>query len=281
MRRRPRRPLRPALPHARHRRRLLAQQGGVRDAREEAGEVEALRRKEWDQSAPGVRRCSGRVVSAPPGGAGRPDRQIATDPRCRLHTLDVDEKEAEIIRSEIFGKFLELGSSRAVVRHLGTHGITRPTRNGGKRGAFHIQGVIDILSNPFYTARRAGPDGELVDCVWPAIVDEDTFVRVQAKLGKNSVKRPTGKESSFVYLLEGVIRCSCGNAMIQASGKGRAKRYHYYKCSKKHRTGNVVCQTRDVPADLIEVRPRQPAEDRSRCRRHPPIRGIGQRFQGR
>ena len=40
--------------------------------------------------------------------------------------------------------------------------------------------------------------------------------------------------------------------MTRASANGRNCQYYYYKCTKKHRTANVGCTVRDVPAGAIE-----------------------------
>ena len=40
--------------------------------------------------------------------------------------------------------------------------------------------------------------------------------------------------------------------MTRATATGRNGTYYYYRCSKKHRTANEACKTRDIPADALE-----------------------------
>jgi ribosomal protein L34E/DNA-binding transcriptional MerR regulator len=173
-------------------------------------------------------------------------------------TILVDE-EAKAIVQIVFDKYLELGSARAVVKHLAQRGVKVPkrkTQRGGTRGGrlFTVQSVLTMLSNSTYLARRDRGDGVEIDCNWPPIIDTDLFERVQRKLTINSEMRPTGRQSvDHVFLLEGILRCgSCGSAMIRSVGTGRKRAYFYYRCSHKHKTANQGCTLRDIPAEAVE-----------------------------
>ena len=173
--------------------------------------------------------------------------------------LEVDEDAAGVVRREIFEKFLELGSARAVVRHLSQRGIrraVRETRRGTKTGgtAFTTQGVLNLLANPTYIGKRHLDDGREIECAWPPVIDEALFNRVQAKLSSNSLDKPTGKsKKAHTYLLEGLLRCgSCGSMMVCSSGNGRGGTYFYYRCSRKNHTASTECQLRDVSVRVVE-----------------------------
>lgn len=173
-------------------------------------------------------------------------------------TIVVDENAKDVVRL-IFEKFLELGSVRGVTRFLGQRGVKTPareTQRGKTRGGklFTAQGIMQILANSTYTARRDRGDGTMVGCSWPAIIDQDTFDRVQRRLKVNSDKRPSGRESvDHIFLLEGVLRCgSCNSAMVRSVGTGRSRAYFYYRCSRKHKTAFQGCSLRDVPAAAVE-----------------------------
>ena len=175
-------------------------------------------------------------------------------------TLEIDEKSAEIVRREIFEKFLEVGSARAIVRHLANRGIRRPirtTRRGTEAGgtAFTTQGVLDLLASPSYVAKRKIEGDRFIDCNWPALIEQDLFDRVQAKLAGNSIKKPTGRSPiTHIYLLEGLLRCgACGSLMVCSLGTSRTrKKYFYYRCNKKHRSADTECRTGDVPVKVVE-----------------------------
>jgi site-specific DNA recombinase len=173
-------------------------------------------------------------------------------------TLEIDPDTADLARG-IFGLYLELKSARAVTQRLNQLGKKRPvalTQRGTEKGggAFSTSSLIHMLSNLTYVAKRELDDGSIIDCSWPALVDQQVFDAAQARLAENSEKRPTGKESLvYVYLLEGLLRCgACGSMMSRASANGRNGQYYYYKCTKKHRTANVGCTVRDLPASAIE-----------------------------
>jgi site-specific DNA recombinase len=174
-------------------------------------------------------------------------------------TLDVDEAAAEIVRRDFFEKFLELGSARALTRYLAQHSITRPkrvTRRGNEAGGTTIttQGVLNLLSNSLYIARRRLDDEREVECNWPPIIERQLFDQVQAKLNANKVDRPSGKPTTgHVYILEGLLRCgACGSMMVRASGTGRNGLYFYYRCGKKNHTASQACRVRDIPVGAVE-----------------------------
>ena len=162
-------------------------------------------------------------------------------------TLEVDSVQAKQLRVEIFEKFLELGSARAVAKHLSRRGIKRA------KSPFTTQTVLNVLSDQRYVARREVA-GKTIVCEWPQLIDVKLFERVQSKLAANSVERPKRRGvNSRLFLLEGLLRCSaCGSSMTRASGTGRNGAHFYYRCSLRHRTASEGCKTRDVPASAVE-----------------------------
>lgn len=68
---------------------------------------------------------------------------------------------------------------------------------------------------------------------YPAIVDEETFNRVQKRLAENR-KYGARKNAKIGYLLTGKLFCGhCGSSMQGRSGNGNGGKFHYYACSKK------------------------------------------------
>jgi DNA invertase Pin-like site-specific DNA recombinase len=107
--------------------------------------------------------------------------------------------------------------------------------------------------------RRPASDWITVDDAWPAIIDADTFARVQARRrdSRERQRYTTGRATHAGYLLTGLMTCSvCG---CQVSGhtrvSGRGLRTRYYVCSGHHRGGKHLCPKRyQVPAEPLEDR---------------------------
>jgi len=84
----------------------------------------------------------------------------------------------------------------------------------------------------------------------PAIIDEDTFNKVQMRLKQNA-KNPSRGRATTDYLLIGKLFCGhCGKLMGAESANKKGDRYYYYACSGKKRFRN--CNKRNVQKDLIE-----------------------------
>jgi DNA invertase Pin-like site-specific DNA recombinase len=74
----------------------------------------------------------------------------------------------------------------------------------------------------------------------PAIVDRETFERVQKLLEQRSPKITPPRTVGSRYLLSGLLRCGrCGASMIGIPAK--SGRYHYYTCQSYFRQGKEAC----------------------------------------
>lgn len=85
------------------------------------------------------------------------------------------------------------------------------------------------------------------------IVDMKTWGRVQELLEKRSA----AAETRFVqseYVLSGILRCSCGAAMVGHAAHGNGGRFRYYGCSATFRKGKKACGRPSVNALGIEER---------------------------
>ena len=85
----------------------------------------------------------------------------------------------------------------------------------------------------------------------PAIIDENTWERVQKRMSDN--KRNAVNKAKRPYLLSGLIECeACGAAYVghtTTSGKGYETRY--YVCGNKYRTH--TCTAKNINAEEIET----------------------------
>lgn len=172
-------------------------------------------------------------------------------------TLEVDENGAKVVRY-LFDKLVETGSSRGATRAARAAGMTRPARvdkNGElvKAKPLAENSVARLLQNRAYIAERVLPDGSIIAANWPALIDRDTFERAQLLLAKNRVTKPSGRDTKYQLLLDGLLRCGkCGGAMTYASATGRSKTYHYYECVTGRNRGAEACPTKAISAPALE-----------------------------
>ena len=171
--------------------------------------------------------------------------------------LLVNEDEALRVRA-IFALYLEHGSLLPVVVELERRGWTTKrwtTRKGNERGGrpFTKTSLHYHLTNVAYLGKVKYKD-EIHDGEQEAIVDADTWQRVQAMLLRNGRSGGAMVRNQFGALLKGLLRCvPCGCAMTPAhSKKGAAKRYRYYTCSSAQKRGWHTCPSKSIPAGEIE-----------------------------
>ncbi|MCI9504811.1 MAG: recombinase family protein [Clostridia bacterium] len=132
-----------------------------------------------------------------------------------------DEIQSEVVK-RIYEEFSKGICVRKIIERLTAQGIYK---NGKK---FPMNTVYNILRCERYTGiYRKGE--EVIDYMYPAIIPQDLFDKVQAILktfqhGKNSVQ--------ITYLLRGKLKCGyCGQAINGESGTAKnGEKKYYYKC---------------------------------------------------
>ena len=100
------------------------------------------------------------------------------------------------------------------------------------------------------------PREEWLEIPVPAIVDEETFARVQQRLEDN--KRFAARNTKVPSLLQGLAACSaCGYGYYRTAARtARRKIYYYYRClgSDDYRyEGGRVCGNQPVRADYLDT----------------------------
>lgn len=84
----------------------------------------------------------------------------------------------------------------------------------------------------------------------PAIIDMDTWGRVQARSKLNRKAPGRGKASIDYYLTTKIFCGKCGAAMAGESANKKGLRYYYYACgNKKRRRG---CDKKNIPKTEVE-----------------------------
>lgn len=137
-------------------------------------------------------------------------------------TLEVIPEQANLVR-EAFSMFLKGYSYLHISEWLAERSKAR---------VFDHSVVRDMLQRPIYTGRMNNA-GVLVSGRHKAIIDEDTFERVQ----KEIAKRKEGRTPMGEYMLSGLIRCGiCGGSVIHVITSKRSGKYQYeyYACREQH-----------------------------------------------
>jgi DNA invertase Pin-like site-specific DNA recombinase len=175
--------------------------------------------------------------------------------------LVVNGEEAAAIRT-IFAEYLSTGSVRQLSARLNDLGVVskrRIDRHGRLSGgeAFSRGALYHILRNPIYIGKTRHK-GELYNGLQEAIIDDETWQRVQVLLADHGGKRIKTPRRSAKRLVDGLLFDSMGRSMhttyasksMQRDGTTRTRRYWYYT-SKASCTEDRSCIER-LPANEIE-----------------------------
>jgi site-specific DNA recombinase len=194
----------------------------------------------------------------------------------------INEGEAALV-AEMFRRYADEGAAIAdLARWLTGQGV--PTRTGKHRWDRSV--IWGMLRNPAYAgtavfgktiaihqpaglnrvARLQGrstpraiktvdrPREEWTQIAVPAIVDQDTFARVQQRLADN--KRYAARNTKVPSLLQGLAACTaCGYGYYRTSTTTTNKKIYYYRClgSDDYRyEGGRVCHNQPVRADYLD-----------------------------
>ena len=193
------------------------------------------------------------------------------------HALLVDPEAAEVVKS-IFALFLSGMNKRGITYYLNDHGTLCPTaykqQQGLKYNAPNAQGnpmwstiTIDtILKNRVYVGdmvqgrqrvksykihiQEKVPEEEwfIVENTHEAIIDRETFAKVQSLLKRDTRTAPKSKQ---LYLFSGFLKCAdCGRAMSRIVSKGI---YVYYQCGTYKSLSKKACTIHSIKSDRLEA----------------------------
>lgn len=124
--------------------------------------------------------------------------------------------------------------------------------NGGNTAS-----SVERLSGDEGLEYRPESDWIVTESAWEAIVDRETFDRVQAKrsASRGDYVRVSGHAVRAGYLLTGLGVCGvCGSKLTGCTTtNGKGVRTRYYVCSAHHRGDLAACAKRfSVPAQVVE-----------------------------
>ena len=159
--------------------------------------------------------------------------------------FEIDPYTAPLVKL-IFERYASGESLFDLIRYLNNNGYT--TIRGGK---FQRSSLDKTLKNEQYIGVYTYKDIIRDEDAVPAIIDKETFYKVQAMLQKN--KRTPSRNWKYAdYILTGKLFCGlCGSTMVGKAGHGKLKKvYNYYACQDHLK--NNGCNKKAVRQDWIE-----------------------------
>ena len=192
------------------------------------------------------------------------------------HRLIIDPDAAEIVKL-IFSLFLKGTSKRAIALYLNEHGVPSPSAYKLQKGIpvstrgyddpmWGARMIHSILTNPTYTGDLAQgrsrvksykvhevesvPREEWVEVAGTheAIIDYETFDKVQALLQRDTRTSPKGRE---VHLFSGFLKCAdCGRAITRSVGNNNNV---YYACSTYKNRSRTACTMHSIKHKRLEA----------------------------
>ena len=159
--------------------------------------------------------------------------------------LIVDEEKAHIVKW-VFEQYAAGVNKKEIINQLTEKGIYSP-KTGKPYGITAFQ---DALRSKTYIGTLERGDIAVEDAC-PALIDKETFERVQARLDANR-KAGATKKARVEYILYGKLFCGhCGTNMIGDAGTSRSgERHHYYSCQK--RKNHKQCDKKSEKKDFLE-----------------------------
>lgn len=161
----------------------------------------------------------------------------------------VDEATAPFVQ-RMFSEYAEGVPMQDIAEELNGSGV-RTVR--GRE--FTVKALNKMLKNRAYIG-ECHHSGVVVEGGMPALVDEETFERVQARMTLNKRHgsqraRGKGEDGAPRYWLTGKLYCGeCGARMQGMYGTGKmGKRYYYYNCSDQRRK---LCAKKKIRKEAVE-----------------------------
>lgn len=146
------------------------------------------------------------------------------DPKTKKFVIDEDN--ASTVRL-VFSMYAEGTPVNEIVKELNNRGLRTL-----KGKPFSYNSLHSILKNEKYIGIYTYNGQVRIEGGIPAIVDKETFNKVQALLKANK-KNPTLRKTGHEFLLTDKLFCGdCGGKMVGESGTSASsgRKYYYYKC---------------------------------------------------
>ena len=196
------------------------------------------------------------------------------------HVLIIDEEAAAIVRM-IFSIFVSGDSVRNIAERLNRDGVDSPRfyqyKKLGKVNPFEkdknlwnassisqlmrnqayignmVQGKRRVVS--FKTKRREAVPPEIwiiVENTHEPIIDTETWVRVQKRLGKGSTRSKRVSSTGEVSLFSGLFMCAdCGANMAFSERQFKSGATGVYKCQGYASKGRMACSSHYIKEETL------------------------------
>ena len=175
------------------------------------------------------------------------------------HKLEPEDEDSTAVQTiiRIFDLAAREVGCKEIARMLNKDGLR--TARGERWGKVTVH---KVLTNEAYCgtlvwggrkghrAIRSGQAPVRVENAWPALVDRETYRLIQQKMAAKSPKVVHPRRVPSVFLLSGLLFCSCGRALTGASAK--SGRHFYYICSRSSKQGREACSARMIPKEKLE-----------------------------
>ena len=143
--------------------------------------------------------------------------------------LVINQAEAETVRT-LFDLYLDLGSVRALKEEADRRGICSKYRPNSKsqgnkpisRGNLYV-----LLNNPLYVG-EVRHKTETYPGQHDSIIDRETWIAVQDRLGQNASDRHRATNTKSSHLLTGLLFDETGNRLVPTHTNKKGVRYQYY-----------------------------------------------------
>lgn len=189
------------------------------------------------------------LSSRPPYGYMRVKVKDGSRERAKLVP---DPGQAKIIAS-IFDGILSGKGMMDIVREFNSGGIPGPKGNGWTKTGLYGMLTNEIYTGTFVWGTNSKHGLEPVRCenACSAIVNHDTFDRVQQLMKDRAPAKQHPKRVSSPFLLSGLARCGyCGKALTGRYAK--SGKFAYYVCGTLDKKGKGSCQARNLNSDKFE-----------------------------
>ncbi|MBF0523208.1 MAG: recombinase family protein [Candidatus Omnitrophica bacterium] len=171
--------------------------------------------------------------------------------------LVINPEEAKVIR-EIFALYLEGHSMIKIANIINEKGYrtrlyTAKNKNRSGGNIFSLTHIQLFLKSVVYTG-KIKYNNQIYAGLQEAIIDEETFKKVQEKIAENSIERKAIKNFDCSGLLTHLLKCkACGTMMYHTyTLKKKHHKYRYYLCTNANKRGYISCPNRSINAQGTE-----------------------------
>ena len=188
----------------------------------------------------------------------------------------VDEKEAKVVK-KIYDLYIDGNTHQRIINELNSLGYMN------KKGTeWTKNSILSILRNEKYIGtyvwnrvvaknskgRRNGHKEKPVEEVIripngiPAIISTEIFQKVQEIIAKRKLGEESPRRSGTVYLLSGLVRCSCGSSMQGNRRKAKTRQnpnwkpkptYVSYRCGFRKTKDKALCNNLEIRKEYLEI----------------------------